>query len=144
MGLLGLFLRVASLDDLIAGTSWWLAPLARIGVPVADFGLMLAVALGTAPVVLGEGRRIEMVLRLRRGGGQQAGGGHALSRWMRRIVDRAQLVVPLLETLGRRAEALSLSLRRRRPAPGHQARFLSPAETIILAGWAALLIWSPW
>ncbi len=144
VGLLGLYLRIASLDDLIAGTGWWLAPLNRLGVPVADFGLMLAVALGTAPVVLGEGRRIEMVVRLRRAGGAGVATGSRATRWLRRIVDRAQVVVPLLETLGRRAEALSLSLRRRRPTPESQARFLPIAETLTLAGWLAVLIWSPW
>ena len=143
VGLLGLYLRIASLDDLIAGTGWWLAPLQRLGVPVADFGLMLAVALGTAPVVLGEGRRIEMVVRLRRAGGGEKTTGSRVGRALHRIVDRAQVVVPLLETLGRRAEALSLSLRRRRPAPGVQARFLPVGEALVLAVWLGILIWSP-
>ena len=142
VGLLGLYLRVASLDDLIAGTGWWLAPLQRVGVPVGDLGLMLAVALGTAPVVLGEGRRIEMVVRLRRASG--AGTGPWWGRWPRRIVDRAQVVVPLLETLGRRAEALSLSLRRRRPEPGAHGRFLPWGEILFLSAWLGMLIWSPW
>jgi len=61
VGCLGLYLRIASLDELIVGTGWWLEPLRRLGVPVADFGLMLAVAMGTAPSVLSEGRRIETV-----------------------------------------------------------------------------------
>ncbi len=143
VGLLGLYLRVASLDDLIAGTSWWLGPWRRFGVPVDDLGLMLAVALGTAPVVLGEGRRIEMVVRLRRGAAR-AGRGNFVSRRIERIVDRARLVVPLLETLARRAEALSLSLRRRRPQPTDQARHLPLVEAVLLAGWLGLLIWAGW
>ena len=144
VGLLGLYLRIASLDDLIAGTGWWLGPLRHLGVPVADLGLMLAVALGMAPVVLGEGRRIEMVVRLRRAGTDAAARGWFLRRWLGRVADRARLVIPLLETLGRRAEALSLSLRRRRPAADTGAPRLPWAEAGVLLGWLGLLIWSPW
>lgn len=143
VGLLGLYLRIASLDDLIAGTGWWLGPLQRWNVPVQDLGLMLAVALGTAPVVLGEARRIEMVVRLRRTGPNTTTGGtpRGLGRWFGRILDRAQLVVPLLETLGRRAEALTLSLRRRRPALDAGARRLPVTEVMLLAAWLVSLIW---
>lgn len=144
VGLLGLYLRVASLDDLIAGVGWWLAPLGRVGVPVADFGLMLAVALGTAPVVLGEGRRIEMVVRLRRGGRDGTSAGNPFSRWLVRVRDRAQLVVPLLETLTRRAEALSLSLRRRRPQSPMGVGKPSLVESGSLIIWLALLVASYW
>jgi len=141
VALLGLYLRIASLDDLIVGTGWWLAPLRRVGVPVEDLGLMLAVALGTAPVVLGEGRRIEMVVRLRRSGTEGPQAGSLVKRWFGRIVDRARLVVPLLENLGRRADALSLSLRRRRPSAAAGARHLPAAELVGLAVWLGLLMW---
>ncbi len=144
VGLLGLYLRIASLDDLIAGTGWWLGPLRRLGVPVADLGLTLAVALGTAPVVLGEGRRIEMVVRLRRAEAERTTGGVWLKRWLGRLVDRARLVVPLLENLGRRAEALSLSLRRRRPEGDAGARRLPTGEAAVLLVWLVMLVWSPW
>lgn len=143
VGLLGLYLRVASLDDLMVGVGWWLGPWRRLGVAVDDLGLTLAVALGTAPVVLGEGRRIEMVVRLRRSGTAGASGGWLLRR-VRLIVDRARLVVPLLETLGRRAEALSLSLRRRRPATTGGARFLPFGEGAFLTVWLGLLVSSFW
>lgn len=144
IGLLGLYLRIASLDDLIAGVSWWLAPLARFGVPVADFGLLLAVALGTAPVVLGEGRRIEMVVRLRRAGNTGTQAGNFAFCWARRVVDRARLVVPLLETLARRAEALNLSLRRRRPQPSAESSGLPPLEALVLLVWLGLLVAGHW
>lgn len=140
VGLLGLYLRIASLDDLIAGTAWWLRPWRRLGLPVDDLGLMLAVALGTAPVVLGEGRRIEMVVRLRRAGASEPGRRWFGHRWLERILDRARLVVPLLETLGRRAEALSLSLRRRRPSAG-PSRPLPIGQAVALGVWLGLLIW---
>jgi len=144
VGLLGLYLRVASLDDLIAGTSWWLAPLTRLGVPVADLGLMLAVALGTAPVVLGEGRRIEMVVRLRRSGRDGGRAANPVFRWVERVADRGRLVVPLLETLARRAEALNLSLRRRRPQSGIGVRHLSLVEALVLLVWLGLLLGTHW
>ncbi len=141
VGLLGLYLRIASLDDLIAGTGWWLAPLRRWNVPVEDLGLTLAVALGTAPVVLGEGRRIEMVVRMRRAGPTDTNGVGRFGRWYGRILDRARLVVPLLETLGRRTESLSLSLRRRRPATEMGGRRMPVAEVLILVAWLGLLVW---
>ena len=145
VGLLGLYLRIASLDDLIAGIGWWLAPLRRLGVPVDDLGLALAVALGTAPVVLGEGRRIALVTRLRRTGPAAAAAvrGARLRQWRAGVVDRARLVVPVMETLARRAEALNLSLRRRRPGPVSLGPLPLP-EGVVLAGWLALLVWSPW
>ncbi len=143
VALLGLYLRIASLDDLIVGVGWWLSPLRRLGLAVDDLGLTLAVALGTAPVVLGEGRRIEMVVRLRRSGTNGAMGGW-LKRWTQRIIDRARLVVPLLETLGRRAEALSLSLRRRRPTTSGGDRFLPFGQSVVLVAWTGLLVWTAW
>ena len=66
VGCLGLYLRVTPLDDLVLGTGWWLRPARRLGLRTDDLGLMLAVAMGTAPVVLGEGRRIEAVVTMRR------------------------------------------------------------------------------
>lgn len=144
VGMLGLYLRVASLDDMIAGTGWWLRPWRRLGVPVADLGLMLAVALGTAPVVVAEGRRIEMAVRMRRAAGQATAERTRWRRWRDRLEDKARLVVPLLESLGRRAEALSLSLRRRRPAADAGLGRPSCGEGVVLAAWLGLLIWNPW
>jgi energy-coupling factor transporter transmembrane protein EcfT len=149
IGLLGLYLRIASLDDLINATGWWLAPLARLGLPVADFGLVLAVAVGTAPMVLGEGRRSEMVVRLRRTGPQGTANAdwpvwrRVLARWRQRATDRARLVVPMMETLGRRSEALTLSLRRRRPRPAPLGR-MPASEGVGLALWLVVLVWRPW
>jgi energy-coupling factor transporter transmembrane protein EcfT len=135
---LALYLRVVSLDDLVTGLGWWLRPLARLGVPVSDLGLLLAVALGTAPVVLGEGRRIRAVLRLRRSAGGPDGIGR-WTRWRRDLLDRARIVVPLLEALARRGEALSLTLRRRRPE-NLPAGPLPVAAGLALAVWAAALV----
>lgn len=117
-GALALLVRTTTLDDLVAGLRWWTAPLRRLGVADDDLGLVLAVALGTAPLLLGEARRVEAVTALRRHG--PAGGVRRGP--LARARDRAAVLVPLLEALGRRAEALTLSLRRRRPtgaAPGH-------------------------
>ncbi|MFT5233586.1 MAG: energy-coupling factor transporter transmembrane protein EcfT [Candidatus Krumholzibacteriia bacterium] len=144
VGLLGFYLRIATLDELIAGTGWWLEPLRRLGVPVADFGLMLAVAMGTAPAVLSEGRRIEMVRRLRRAGPEGQSRSSKMKQWIENLIDRAQLVVPLLETMARRAEAMNLSLRRRRPASTAGPRNLPAIEWLFLATWVALLWWRPW
>jgi energy-coupling factor transporter transmembrane protein EcfT len=135
---LGLYLRVVSLDDLVTGLGWWLRPLARLGVPVSDLGLLLAVALGTAPVVLGEGRRIRAVLRLRRTVDGEARPGR-WTRWRRELLDRARVVVPLLEALARRGEALTLTLRRRRPED-RPAGPLPVVAGLLLAVWTVLLV----
>ncbi len=114
---LATYQRSGSLDDVVAGLGWWLRPLGRAGLAVDDLGLAVAVACGTVPQVLGEGRRLQAVTRLRRCA--RPGGGAALGR--RRapwdgVLDRARLVVPLLETLARRAETMEIALRGRRPA----------------------------
>ena len=134
VGCLGLYLRISPLDDLVLGVSWWLRPVRRLGLRTDDLGLMLAVAMGTAPVVLGEGRRIEAVVTMRRSVPE----GSEVKRtanFLHGMVDRARVIVPLLETLGRRAEALTLSLRHRRPDP------LSAAKVPILQ-MAPLVVWA--
>jgi len=139
VGWLGLFLRVMSLDDLVLGLGWWLRPLERLGLPVGDTGLVLAVALGTVPVVLGEGRRIQTVLRLRRTGPDSPPPAR-IRRLVDGLLDRARIIVPLLETLARRGEALSLTLRRRRPDAQDDPTPVPALQILLLAAWAAVLI----
>jgi energy-coupling factor transporter transmembrane protein EcfT len=138
VGCLGLYLRISPLDDLVLGVSWWLRPARRLGLRTDDLGLMLAVAMGTAPVVLGEGRRIEAVVTMRR----SIPKGHEIRTGPGRVaalVGRARVIVPLLETLARRAEALTLSLRHRRPDPltGTKVPILQMALLVV---WAAGLV----
>lgn len=114
---LATYQRSGSLDDLVAGLGWWLRPLGRAGLAVDDLGLAVAVACGTVPQVMGEGRRLQAVTRLRR----TAHGPDRGARRTRRApwdgaLDRARLVVPLLETLARRADTMEIALRGRRPA----------------------------
>jgi energy-coupling factor transporter transmembrane protein EcfT len=143
VGCLGLYLRVSPLDDLVVGVSWWLAPLRRLGLRTDDLGLMLAVAMGTAPQVLGEGRRIEAVITMRQsvpGGNANFAGPHRVVTLFRRTVGRAGVIVPLLESLARRAEALTLSLKHRRPEPLSSGS-VSVGQVLFLVVWAAGLIW---
>ncbi|MEN8005800.1 MAG: energy-coupling factor transporter transmembrane component T [Candidatus Krumholzibacteriota bacterium] len=143
VGCLGLYLRVTPLDDLVLGVGWWLRPARRAGLPTDDLGLMLAVAMGTAPVVLGEGRRIEAVVTMRRsvaGGGRNLSVRSRLTRWAGRSVARARVVVPLLENLARRAEALTLSLRHRRPDTRISGGVPFP-QLALLGIWTAALVW---
>lgn len=120
---MALYMRSGSLDDLVAGIGWWLRPLDRLGLSVDDLGLAVAVACGTVPQVMGEGRRLQAVTRMRsRVHPATPVGPRARRRapwhgWL----DRARLVVPLLETLGRRAETLDLALRGRRPVLARSA-----------------------
>lgn len=128
---LGAWLRSGTLEEMVAGIAWWLAPLRHAGLAPADLGLAVAVACGTVPQVLGEGRRLRAVDDLRR---HAAGAGPTRWRWP--WLDRARLVAPLLETLARRAEALEPALRGRRPAGGTGGRPRA-AEWLLLAGAAA-------
>lgn len=145
IGWLGLYLRTSSLDDLVLGVRWWLRPLAGAGLPVENLGLVLAVALGTAPGVLSEGRRIETVVRLRRSGPRTGTAAPRRPGGLRRAfssaVDRAHVVIPLLETMVRRAEALSLSLRTRRPAGSAGAGRLPALQMAVLVLWFLGLVW---
>jgi energy-coupling factor transporter transmembrane protein EcfT len=118
MALLAVYLRSGSLDDLVAGLGWWLRPFGKLGLPVEDLSLAVAVACGTVPQVVGEGRRLQAVAELR---GHSAVGRDGVRRAHRqppwnRWLDRTRLVVPLLESLGRRAETIELALRGRRPS----------------------------
>jgi len=144
VSLLVVYRRVVSLDNVVVGLGWWLRPLASLGLPVRDLGLVLAVAMGTVPLVAAEGRRLEMVGRMRRAGATVGGRGHRVQRWFARIVDRAQAVVPLLETLARRAEALNLSLRHRRPNLTAGKRRLPLREGVLLAVAWGVLVWRLW
>ena len=138
VGCLGLYLRVTPLDDLVVGVGWWLRPARSLGLRTDDLGLMLAVAMGTAPVVLGEGRRIEAVVTMRRS--LPDGDGGRGPGFFRRTLARARVVVPLLETMARRAEALTLSLRHRRPDPMTVGR-VPVFQMLCLLLWAAGLVW---
>lgn len=134
-GALAVLMRSTDLDDLAGGLRWWRAPLRRGGAADDDLGLVLAVALGTAPALLGEARRVEAVAELRRHGPGGAPHRGPLSR----VRDRAAVLLPLLEALGRRAEALTLSLRRRRPqAPAWPRPPL--LQLLAVAAWTAGLV----
>lgn len=132
---LALLMRTTALDDLVTGVRWWMQPLRRLGLRDDDLPLVLVVAMGTAPAMLGEARRIEAVVRLRRGAGRD----RSRRRWLRRQQDRARVVVPLLESLVRRSEALTLSLRRRRPV-ARPSRGPSNITRGLLAVWVAALV----
>jgi energy-coupling factor transporter transmembrane protein EcfT len=143
VGCLGLFLRVTPLDDLVVGVSWWLRPVRALGLRTEDLGLVVAVAMGTAPVMLGEGRRIEAVVIMRQSipaGIHDPTGRTRGPNFFQRIVGRARVIVPLMESLARRAEALTLSLKHRRPDPLATGRvpFL---QLVFLAAWGAGLVW---
>jgi energy-coupling factor transport system permease protein len=139
---LALYLRSSSLDELVQGITWWLRPASRLGLPTQDLGLLVAVALGTLPVVLGEGRRIQMVSRLRRTGPRESAGdvpGRRV-RWRRKLSDRVRLIVPLCEGMGRRAETYTLALRRRRPLPPPPGARPSWSSLLVLVVWGCSLL----
>jgi len=136
---LAVLMRTVPLDELVSAVRWWFRPLRRLGLRDEDLPLMLVVALGTAPTVLGEARRIEAVVRLRQGSAT----ANYRRNWMSRVRNRARVVVPLLETLMRRAEALGLSLRRRRPV-GLDVGEPSWSARLTLLIWTVALVLTTW
>jgi energy-coupling factor transporter transmembrane protein EcfT len=115
LGLMSFFLRVTSLEETIDAVHYWCKPLQALGVQTRHLGLVLAVALGTAPVVLEEGKRIRAVVRMRRATGDPAGAPSRLTIWRGSLLDWGHILVPMMESLGRRADTLSLSLANRMP-----------------------------
>ncbi len=138
LGFLSLFSRLKSVDDLVAAVRWWLRPLELLGLPVGQLALVLAVALGTIPSVMNEGRRTEAVLRMRR-----AKVGSKGASFVRKFLDRIVVVVPLSESLIRRAEVLSLSLRTRQPS-SHLVSNPPLGQLAFLFVWAVLLVGGVW
>lgn len=130
-----LFARLNSLDDLVKAVCWWLRPFEKAGLPTGQLALVLAVALGTIPGVMSEGRRVESVLRMRRASPH----GASVSLW-RNFLDRVLVVVPLMEGLARRAEVLSLSLRTRQPSSGLDMKRPPVGQLLILVLWLVLLL----
>lgn len=139
LGFLALFARLKSMDDLVHAVRWWLRPLEILGLPTGQLALILAVALGTVPGVMAEGRRVEAVLRMRRAQPGQSRGTH----W-RRLLDRMVVVVPLAESLLRRAEVLSLSLRTRQPDQGPVLMGPPWWQLLFLILWLVFLILLIW
>lgn len=139
LGWFALFARLKSLDELVRAVRWWLRPLEKVGLPTGQLGLVLAVALGTVPGVMNEGRRVEAVLRMRRASATTAG----VSRF-RRYLDRVLVVVPLMESLLRRAEVLSLSLRTRQPATGLVLSSPPLWQLALLVFWLAIIVRLIW
>jgi energy-coupling factor transport system permease protein len=139
LGWLALFARLKSLDDLVRAVRWWLRPFEKVGLQTGQLALVLAVALGTVPQVMSEGRRVDAVLRMRRA---TPAGGKA-TRW-RRFLDRVLVVVPLMEGLLRRAEVLSLSLRTRQPATAMTLVGPPLWQLAVLVLWLGLIIRLLW
>ncbi len=136
---LGLFARTSGLQDSVLAVAWWTRPLRSLGVRTDELGLVLAVALGTIPGVLAEGRRVETVVRLRRRGPNSQ---ENVWRWrLHRLSDRVRVVLPLVESLIRRAESLTLSLRARTPHPAADAPGPRTWQLFGLAAWLVLLVW---
>ncbi len=136
LGWLSLFARLKSLDELVQGIRWWMQPLAKVGLQTDQLALVLAVALGTIPGVMSEGRRVDAVLRMRRA----VPNGGKVSRW-RRFLDKVLVIMPLMESLMRRAEVLSLSLRTRQPAVGVPLMGPPIWQLAGLVLWLVLIIW---
>jgi len=132
LGFTALAVRLLPLGDLVAALGWWLRPLRPLGVDTRHLGLVLAVALGTAPRVHADADRIGACLRLRRGAGRRR-------RWLD-LRGRLLVVPPLMEGLVRRAETLPLAMAGRVPVAPLAPRRLAAAEALVLLAWTAALV----
>ncbi len=144
LGLLSFFLRVTSLDETVAAVHFWCKPLRVVGVQTHHLGLVLAVALGTAPVVQEEGRRIQTVVRMRRSLEKPIGARSRIVRWWSSLQEWGHLVLPIMESLGRRADTLSLSLSSRMPAEPSEGQISpgpGPGSLVVVALWFLGLLW---
>jgi len=143
-GLLSFFLRVTSLEDTIDAVHFWLKPLHVFGVKPRNLGLVLAVALGTAPVVMEEGKRIRAVVRMRQAEVASPGLKTVMSRWWRSLLEWGHVVLPVMESLGRRADNLTLSLATRMPVTSSEGnRTVGPGllSFLVLGVWLVALLW---
>ena len=102
--------------------------------------------------VMAEGRRVDLVSRLREtepvclgAGSTDMRGLRRPAAWPRRIwrtlLRRIRMVVPLMESLARRADALTLSLRTRRPEAPVSSGRPSVGEFLVLIIWLTGLVW---
>ncbi|MBD3220240.1 hypothetical protein GF314_03280 [bacterium] len=134
LGIVALAGRALPLDDLTRAWAWWLRPLRRFGVDPQGLSLAVIVALGTAPRVQAEGRRLLACQRLRRPPGRQGA-----RSWLRM---RIGVVPPLVESLLRRAEAVPLVVAWRLPDVPPSVAPPAWPQLAVLAVWLVALVWS--
>ncbi len=107
-----------------------LRPLGRVGVPVADVGLVLSLALRFIPIVAEEYQRIQLAQRSR---GVRFNEGPLVKR----VRVWASVLTPLVVSLFRRADRLAESMAARCYADGSsirvESRSLSNLDRVILA-----------
>lgn len=120
---------------------WWLKPLGRIGLPVADLSLMLGLALTFIPVIKAEADRLVLAQRAR---GIDLQGG----LWWLQPRGWSAMLIPLLVGTVRRAENLALAMENRKFRPGQTRteRYQSQAgiSDYLLAGAFLLLVVLAW
>ncbi|GAB4263848.1 MAG: energy-coupling factor transporter transmembrane component T [Deferrisomatales bacterium] len=137
IGFSSLLTLTTSPSDLVWGLEKAGAPLERLGLPVAEFGVTALVAIRFFPILHQEAERLVLALRAR--GIDPAEGG--LRQRLRNLVP---LLVPLFRQVFARAETLALAMEIRGYRPGarrtcRRARGLGPAEAAALAAAGASL-----
>lgn len=100
MALLALFSAVTPMVDSIKAAGKLLSPLAKLGIPVQDFILILGIALRFVPLLVEEAERI-VVGQLSRGGGYQG---------RNKLRSGFALVVPLFLRALERSEVLAMAM----------------------------------
>lgn len=141
--LLGLALAVSSSTtppELADACVALLRPLGRFGVPVADIGLLLSLALRFIPLVSEELARVRLAQRSR-GVDFESGG------IVRRVRAWASVLTPLVVSLFRRADRLGESMAARCYAEGASdvaaGDALGARDRVVLAGGFALCVFVP-
>jgi len=130
------FMKCTAVQDLLSMLRWLLSPLRRLGVRTDAFVLSLSVAMGFAPVLVGEFRRLRMA--------QQARLASFDGRLRDRVQAYARLFAPLLHSSFEHADNLADAFLARgfscAPVPStlHPGRF-GAREILCLAASAALV-----
>lgn len=133
------FMRCTAVEDLVFVLRWLLSPLRRMGVRTDAFVLSLTVAMGFAPVLVGEFNRLRMA--------QQARLADFDGTLRARIRAYSRLFAPLLHSSFQHADALAESFLSRgfschpMPTSLHPGRFGAPeAACLILAAVLVVLV----
>lgn len=132
--MVAVLVRSTPVTDLAAGVAWLLAPLARLGVPVARFGRLLAWTVDRVEPVQQEAARVRDALRLRMRTQKGVVGRLRLeASTARSVLRRAR------EAANRNAEALYL----RRAGEVRQLGRLEGRDWLLITGsvlWSGLLV----
>ena len=133
----GIFTLVTAPIEITDGLSRLLAPLKRLGLPVAEFSMMTTIAIRFIPLLLDEAERIRKA--------QLARGAQIEGNVIQRIKGLIPIILPLFLSAFRKADDLALAMEARCYRIGEERTSfkelkLMPADYVVMAGTLVLSI----